>query len=158
MAEETRGEKVASPNRQQDSAIVEITADQASLAEHVVDEALGGEIASEDNSSIGSVAQEATGREKKGQEDAEGTPEAAEIAEETIEERAQEATAETTEESLQYMVAGSSAGEMSLETIPGSIAAVESSSLAIDEESAQIDAEVSKTELNARWQVSPCHG
>jgi cytoskeleton protein RodZ len=88
-----------------------------------------------------------TGQEEKTQE----TPEAAaEIAEEATEDRAQEATAETTEEtteeSLQDMVAGSVAEEMNLEIIPGAIAAIESSSLAPDEEVAQIDADVSQAE------------
>ena len=146
VAEETRADEVTAPDGEQDSIFAEITADEASLAEQVVDEALGGETASEDNLSFGSVAQEVTGQEEKTQDNAEETPEAAEIAEETTEERAQEATAETTEESLQDMVAGNVAEEMNLEIIPGSIAAIESSSLAVDEEVAQIDAEVSQTE------------
>lgn len=146
VAEETRADELTAPHGEQDSTFAEITADEASLAEQVVDEALGGETASEDNLSFGSVAQEVTGQEEKTQDNAEETPEAAEIAEETTEERAQEATAETTEESLQDMVAGNVAEEMNLEIIPGSIAAIESSSLAVDEEVAQIDAEVSQTE------------
>ena len=146
VAEETRADEVTAPDGEQDSIFAEITADEASLAEQVVDEALGGETASEDNLSFGSVAQEVIGQEEKTQDNAEETPEAAEIAEETTEERAQEATAETTEESLQDMVAGNVAEEMNLEIIPGSIAAIESSSLAVDEEVAQIDAEVSQTE------------
>lgn len=147
VAEETRADEVTAPNGERDSTVAEITADEASLAEPVVDEALGGETASEDNLSIGPVAQQVTGQEEKTQENAEETPEAeAEIAEEATEERAQEATAETTEESLQDMVAGSVAEEMNLEIIPGAIAAIESSFLAPDEEVAQIDADVSQAE------------
>ena len=151
VAEETRADEVTAPNGERDSTVAEITADEASLAKPVVDEALGGETASEDNLSIGPVAQQVTGREEKTQENAEETPEAeAEMAEEATEERAQEATAETTEEtteeSLQDMVAGSVAEEMNLETIPDAIAAIESSSLAPDEEVAQIDADVSPAE------------
>lgn len=151
VAEETRADEVTAPNGERDSTVAEITADEASLAEPVVDEALGGETASEDNLSIGPVALQVTGQEEKTQENAEETPEAAaEIAEEATEERAQEATAETTEEtteeSLQDMVAGSVAEEMNLEIIPGAIAAIESSSLAPDEEVAQIDADVSQAE------------
>ena len=146
VAEETRADEVTAPNGEQDSIFAEITADEASLAEQVVDEALGGETASEDNLSFGSVAQEVTGQEEKTQDNAEETPEAAEIAEETTEERTQEAAAETTEESLQDMVAGNVAEEMNLEIIPGSMVAIESSSLAVEEEVAQIDAEVSQTE------------
>jgi cytoskeletal protein RodZ len=151
VAEETRADEVTAPNGERDSTVAEITTDEASLAEPVVDEALGGETASEDNLSIGPVAQQVTGQEKKTQENAEETPEAeAEIAEEATEERAQEATAETTEEtteeSLQDMVAGSVAEEMNLEIIPDAIAAIESSSLAPDEEVAQIDADVSQAE------------
>ena len=143
VAEETRADEVTAPNGERDSTVAEITADEASLAEPVVDEALGGETASEDNLSIGPVAQQVTGQEEKTQE----TPEAAaEIAEEATEERAQEATAETIEESLQDMAAGSVAEEMNLEIIPGAIAAIESSSLAPDEEVAQIDADVSQAE------------
>ena len=147
VAEETRADEVTAPNGERDSTVAEITADEASLAKPVVDEALGGETASEDNLSIGPVAQQVTGQEEKTQE----TPEAeAEIAEEATEERAQEATAETTEEtteeSLQDMAAGSVAEEMNLEIIPGAIAAIESSSLAPDEEVAQIDADVSQAE------------
>ena len=150
-AEETRADEVTAPNGERDSTVAEITADEASLAEPVVDEALGGETASEDNLSIGPVAQQVTGQEENTQENAEETPEAeAEIAEEATEERAQEATAETTEEtteeSLQDMVAGSVAEETNLEIIPGAIAAIESSSLAPDEEVAQIDADVSQAE------------
>jgi cytoskeletal protein RodZ len=147
VAEETRADEVTAPNGERDSTVTEITADEASLAEPVVDEALGGETVSEDNLSIGPVAQQVTGQEEKTQENAEETPEAeAEIAEEATEERAQEATAETTEESLQDMVAGSVAEEMNLEIIPDPIAAIESSSLAPDEEVAQIDADVSQAE------------
>ena len=151
VAEETRADEVTAPNGERDSTVAEMTADEASLAKPVVDEALGGETASEDNLSIGPVAQQVTGREEKTQENAEETPEAeAEIAEEATEERAQEATAETTEEtteeSLQDMVAGSVAEEMNLEIIPDAIAAIESSSLAPDEEVAQIDADVSPAE------------
>ena len=151
VAGETRADEVTATNGERDSTVAEITADEASLAEPVVDEALVGETASEDNLSIGPVAQQVTGREEKTQENAEETPEAeAEIAEEATEERAQEATAETTEEtteeSLQDMVAGSVAEEMNLEIIPDAIAAIESSSLAPDEEVAQIDADVSQAE------------
>ena len=147
VAEETRADEVTAPNGERDSTVAEITADEASLAEPVVDEALGGETASEDNLSIGPVAQQVTGQEEKTQENAEETPEAAaEIAEEATEERAQEATAETTEESLQDVVAGSVAEEMNLEIIPDAIAAIESSSLAPEEEVAQIDADVSQAE------------
>ena len=157
VAEETRADEVTAPNGERDSTVAEMTADEASLAKPVVDEALGGETASEDNLSIGPVAQQVTGQEEKTQKNAEETPEAAaEIAEEATEERAQEATAETTEEteeteetteeSLQDMVAGSVAEEMNLEIIPDAIAAIESSSLAPDEEVAQIDADVSQAE------------
>jgi cytoskeletal protein RodZ len=147
VAEETRADEVTAPNGERDSTVAEITADEASLAEPVVDEALGGETASEDNLSIGPLAQQVTGQEEKTQENAEETPEVeAEIAEEATEERAQEATAETTEESLRDMVAGSVAEETNLEIIPGAIAAIESSSLAPDEEVAQIDADVSQAE------------
>ena len=147
VAGETRADEVTATNGERDSTVAEITADEASLAEPVVDEALVGETASEDNLSIGPVAQQVTGQEEKTQKNAEETPEAAaEIAEEATEERAQEATAETTEESLQDMVAGSVAEEMNLEIIPDAIAAIESSSLAPDEEVAQIDADVSPAE------------
>ena len=151
VAEETRTDEVTAPNGERDSTVAEITADEVSLAKPVVDEALGGETASEDNLSIGPVAQQVTGQEEKTQKNAEETPEAAaEIAEEATEERAQEATAETTEEtteeSLQDMVAGSVAEEMNLEIIPDAIAAIESRSLAPDEEVAQIVADVSQAE------------
>ena len=151
VAGETRADEVTATNGERDSTVAEITADEASLAEPVVDEALVGETASEDNLSIGPVAQQVTGREEKTQENAEETPEAeAEIAEEATEERAQEATAETTEETteegLQDMAAGSVAEEKNLEIISDAIAAIESSSLAPDEEVAQIDADVSQAE------------
>ena len=147
VAEETRADEVTAPNGERDLTVAGITAGEASLAESVVDEALGGETASEDNLSIGLVAQQVTGQEEKTQENAEETPEAAaQIAEETTEERTQEATEETTDESLQDVEAGSVAEEMNLEIIPGAIAAIESGSLAPDEEVAEIDADVSQAE------------
>ena len=146
VAKETKADEVTVPNGERGSTVAEITADEASLAKPLIDEALGGETASEDNVSIGPVAQQLTGQEEKTPENAEETPEAAEIAEEATEERAQEATAKTTDESLRDIVAGGVAEEMNLEIIPGATAAIESSSLAPNEEVAQIDADVSQAE------------
>ena len=127
LDEQTRADGAGAVSVELDSAVAETAADEPSVTDTEVDGVLGDDTASEDDASIGSVAQQA-------------------VVEDRTQESTQEKTQEKTDVSPQDLVAETVAEEGNLEVAADEVVAIEAGSQAPDEEVAQIDADVSQAE------------
>ena len=127
LDEQTRADGAGAVSVELDSAVAETAANEPSVTDTEVDGVLGDDTASEDDASIGSVAQQA-------------------VVEDRTQESTQEKTQEKTDVSPQDLVAETVAEEGNLEVAADEIVAIQAGSQAPDEEVAQIDADVSQAE------------
>ena len=127
LDEQTRADGAGAVSVELDSAVAETAANEPSVTDTEVDGVLGDDTASEDDASIGSVAQQA-------------------VVEDRTQESTQEKTQEKTDVSPQDLVAETVAEEGNLEVAADEVVAIEAGSQAPDEEVAQIDADVSQAE------------
>ncbi len=127
LDEQARADGAGAVSVELDSAVAETAANEPSVTDTEVDGVLGDDTASEDDASIGSVAQQA-------------------VVEDRTQESTQEKTQEKTDVSPQDLVAETVAEEGNLEVAADEIVAIQAGSQAPDEEVAQIDADVSQAE------------
>ena len=141
---QTRADGAQAAIAELDSTVAEMAADEPRITDTEIDGALADDTASQDDPSIGRVAQQAAQREEQPQERPEEAYEAS--AAEMVEAAAEDRTQETTEVSLQDLLAETIAEEGNLGVTADEITAIEAGPQAPNEEVAQIDADIAQVQ------------